>query len=272
MLAAVVQIDPLLFAKGENEAKIVARLEEAAGRGARLVVFPECALTGYVFDSLAEALPYAESVPGPFTERLQAHCRRLGAWAIVGMVERVGQQVYNTAVLVGSEGVALRYRKTHLPPEGIDRFATPGNDLEMVAATTEACIGLLICYDLRFPEAVRVPVLRGAEIVALPTNWPAPSADAAPEFLCRARAHDNHVYLLAADRVGEERGARFLGRSTIVAPDGTVLAEASRDREEILVAEIDPARARDKRVFGKGFTLDLIKDRRPELYRALVTE
>src|SRR5207244_4015317 len=107
--------------------------------------------------------------------------------------------------------------------------------------------GILICYDVRFPEAARTLTLRGADVLIVPTNWPE-GAESAPEFLTRARAWENRVYVVACNRVGVEKGTRFIGRSQIVAPDGRFLAQADGESETILYGDIDPNQARQKRV------------------------
>src|SRR5262245_31001005 len=123
---AAVQMDCRLADRVHNLAAVRSRLREAAGRAARLVVFPECVLTGYAFESKDEAWPHAEPIPGPATEALQQECRRAGAWAVVGMLERgEGGKLFNAAVLVGPAGEAHVYRKAHLPCLGVDRFTTP---------------------------------------------------------------------------------------------------------------------------------------------------
>jgi predicted amidohydrolase len=129
---------------------------------------------------------------------------------------------------------------------------------------------MLVCYDLRFPEPIRILALAGAQLVALPTNWP-DSAVIYPQHLARTRAAENGIFLAAANRIGEERGTRFLGHSLIVDPDGRVLAEADGTEERLLLAEIDLERAAEKRrVFRPGeYELDLFGDRRPELYGRL---
>jgi predicted amidohydrolase len=128
-----------------------------------------------------------------------------------------------------------------------------------------------ICYDGSFPESARVLTLLGADLIVLPTNWP-PEAGFNPRHVVPTRAFENRVYYAAVNRVGEERGVRFIGLSRIVAPDGSLLAASESDREEILYAEIDPAQARRKRIVhasGK-YELDRIADRRPEMYGPLV--
>ena len=272
MRVAVAQIEPKLAEPARNLEVCIVRLEEAAAAGAELLVLPECAIPGYVFDSLEEALPFAEEIPGPSTEVLAAACARLGVHVVCGMLERDGDGVRNAAVLVGPEGLIGTYRKTHLPFLGIDRFVTPGDELP-VFDTPLGRIGIEICYDLRFPEVTRTLALAGADIVALPTNWPV-EARANAELLAPARAYENRVYLLVANRVGRERTAEFSGRSQIVEPSGTRLAETDATSEALLVAEVDVELARDKSIIPTPgeYEMHLFGHRRPELYGALVEE
>jgi 5-aminopentanamidase len=277
---AVAQMDPKLGQISTNLDHIDARFQEALHQGAQLVVFPECATTGYGFDSLDDAYAVAEVIPGPTVERLVARCREAGRaapdtagpYAVIGLLERdvTSRAVYNTAVLVGPGGLVGRYRKAHLPLLGVDRFATPGDTGFEVFATPLGRVGIVICYDLRFPEAMRALALRGADVIALPTNWPDGSQNA-PDYVTRTRALENRVFVLACNRCGEESGFWFFGRSQIVDPGGHVLAEAG-DTEAIRFAEIDPLQARKKRIVLRPgeFELDTVGDRRPDLYGPLV--
>jgi predicted amidohydrolase len=269
---AAVQIDPIIGAKAENLEKISTKAKIAAGRGANLIVFPECVLTGYMFSSREEALPYMETVPGTATERLSKVCRDLGIHMVFGLLEKDGNQCYNSAALIGPEGMIGRYRKNHLPFLGIDRFIDHGNEPFRVYETAIGKIGLFICYDCTFPESSRVMALSGADILVLPTNWPE-GRGMVPEHVISVRAFENKVHLIAVDRVGSERGARFIGTSKIVNAWGETLAAASGDKEEIIYGEVALSEARQKRIIFKAgeFEADFIHDRRPELY-AKITE
>jgi 5-aminopentanamidase len=268
---AVAQIEPQLAEKERNLDECLTRLDEAAAAGAEVVVLPECAIPGYMFDSLDEAMPFAEELPGPSTEALEAACARLGIHAVVGLLERDGDLLRNAAVLVGPEGLVGSYRKTHLPFLGVDRFVTPGDELP-VYETPLGRIGLEICYDLRFPEATRTLALKGADIVAHPTNFPL-AARIQTELITVARAAENRIFLLSANRVGKERWAEFCGWSQIVDPYGRRLAEAGETEEALLVADIDLELARDKDYVIPGeYELYLFGHRRPELYGSLVEE
>jgi len=269
---AVVQTNPHLGQNTANLAEIVSRLREAALNGAQLIVFPECAISGYGFPDLESAHRAAECIPGPVTEQLAEICAELGVYAVVGLLERDAEAVYNAAILIGPGELLGVYRKLHLPYLGVDRFATPGNRGFQVWHTPLGCIGIAICYDLRFPEALRALALQGAEIIALPTNWPETS-ELMPDFVTRTRALENRTYLLACNRVGEESGFRFFGRSQVVGTSGKVIVEAGAN-PEITYAEIEPARAREKRIVIRegAFEMDTFADRCPEWYDVLVRD
>ncbi len=268
---AGVQMDCRLGDKHHNLDGIRAKLRQAAGQGARLVVFPECALTGYGFESKEEAWPYAETLPGPSTESLAADCRQLGVWAAVGLLERAGEALFNACALIGPQGLVAGYRKIHLPFLGVDRFTTPGDRPFTVHDLGELRVGMNICYDASFPEAARALMLLGADVILLPTNWP-PGALSTVQYLIQARALENHLYYVAVNRVGEERGFRFIGQSRMVDCQGELLACGRADGEDILYAEVDPSRSRQKQIVkipGK-YEINRLADRRPELYGPLV--
>lgn len=265
---AAVQMDCHLGDKPRNLAVVRARLREAAEQGARLIVFPECTLTGYAFAGPTEPLQQAEPVPGPATLALAQDCRALQVWAAVGLLEQgeTADVFYNACALIGPDGIAGTYRKVHLPFLGLDRFARPGDRPFAVHDLGGLRVGLNICYDGSFPEASRVLALLGADLILLPTNWP-PEARRQPCFVVQTRALENHVYYAAVNRVGEEAGFRFIGASRIVDCTGDLLAEAG-DGETLLYAEVDPDKARRKRIVNLpgAYELDRLNDRRPELY------
>lgn len=267
---AAVQMDCVLADKQANLANIRTRLREASGQGAQLVVFPECALTGYCFESKQEALPLAEPIPGPSIEAIARDCAELGVRAVVGLLEIEGNDLFNVAVLIGAAGVEARYRKVHLPFLGVDRFTTPGDKPFAVHDLGGLRLGINICYDGSFPEAARSLMLLGADLIVLPTNWPTGAISTA-RTLIPARALENHLFYAAVNRVGTERGFRFIGMSRMLGCTGEFLAVSEDDQATILYADIDPAKSRDKhRVFMKGqYELHRLKDRRPEMYSAI---
>jgi 5-aminopentanamidase len=268
---AAVQMAPKLGRLDENLEYIVERLGEAAAAGAHLVVFPECALSGYGFSSRGEGLAHAVPIDGPAVRRVIAACERSRCYGIFGLLERDGSRLFNACVLTGPDGVIGSYRKVHLPYLGIDMFVDPGDRPFAVHDAGGVRVGMHICYDGSFPESARVLSLLGADLLVLPTNWPTHS-ECAAEHMIPTRAMENTVYAMAVNRIGEESGFRFIGSSSIVDPNGGVLARAGADTEEILIAEIDPARARQKhlvRVPGRH-EINRIGDRRPQFYQVLV--
>ena len=267
---AAVQMDPEIMKNRENLDNILLKTRNAASNGADLIVFPECALTGYVFASREEAIPFMETIPGPSTDKLIACCKELGVYVIVGLLEIDAGKCFNVAALMGPQGLVGKYRKVHLPFLGIDRFVDPGDKPFQVYKTPIGNIGIHICYDCNFPESARIMTLLGADILALPTNWPEGRGKVA-KYVIITRAYENKVHLVAVDRVGSERGAKFIGSSKIIDAWGDTLAEAGSDDEEIIYAEVTLAEARQKRIVFKAgeFELDFIGDRRPELYDEL---
>jgi predicted amidohydrolase len=266
MKVAAVQMDVKIFETQHNLARILAMLEEAARAGAKIVAFPECALTGYCFTSREEAWPLAETVPGPSTEKLAEAAKRLDCTAIVGMLEREGAVLYNSAAVVDPGGILGTYRKMHLPCLGIDWFNALGDKPFPVFATAHGKVGVNICYDCSIPEAGRVPKLKGAQLLVIPTNWPVGSDSWA--HTPKVRALENHFHVVASDRVGEERGFRFSGHSQIVDFMGKVHGEAGETEETILYADLDLAAADQNRVVRLPGTweFDRIASRRPEMY------
>ncbi len=268
---AGVQMDCRLGDKPHNLEVIRARLRDAIRHGARLAIFPECALTGYCFESKAEALEFAEPLPGPSTVDLTLLCREAGAFIIYGLLERDDDRLFNACALVGPDGLVGSYRKIHLPHLGVDRFTTPGDRPFAVHDVGGLKVGMTICYDGSFPESARVLALQGADLIVLPTNWPTTAAINA-RHVVYTRALENHVYYAAVNRVGAERGFSFVGLSRIIDYAGESLAASEGDKEEIIYAEIDPAQARQKRVvhIPGQHEIDRINDRRPEMYARLV--
>jgi len=266
-------MEPVLLDPEANIEKIISLIHQVSKRETQIAVFPECAVTGYAL-SAEEAAAIAEPIPGSHTDILSVACREAGLVAVVvGTIEKDEyERLFNTAALVGPDGLIARYRKTHLPYLGVDRYLAAGDTLPGPFETSAGRLGILICYDLRFPEPIRVLALAGAQVILLPTAWPR-AATLYPEFIAQSRAAENGLYLIAANRIGEERGTHYLGRSVIVSPDGEMLAEAHAEGEEILYMEIDPAQSDHKqRIFVPDeYELDLFNDRRPELYHSLIT-
>ncbi|GLS20193.1 hydratase [Labrys miyagiensis] len=267
---AAIQMEPKIGETRANVTRSVELLEEAAEKGASLAVLPELCNTGYVFQSRAEARALAEPIPDGETVRAwaaAAHRRQLHL--VAGITERDGEKLFNSAVIIGPEGLIGRYRKVHLWADEALYF-TPGDLGFPVFDTPLGRIGCHICYDCWFPESFRLAALQGAEILCVPTNWvPIPGQDpkreAMANIIVMGAAHSNSVFVAAADRVGTERGQPFIGQSLIVSHTGwPVAGPASQDKEEILYATINLADARRKRNWN-AFN-QVLRDRRTDVY------
>ena len=267
MRIAGVQTDVSFKDVHANLALLETMVRSETAIGTQLTIFPECFPTGYCFDSLQDARDFAESVPGPTTDRVATLCRELQTFVVFGLIEKSGSDIFNTAVLIGPDGLIGSYRKVHLPYLGVDRFTTPGDRPFEVFEAGGVRIGMLICYDGGFPEAARVLSIRGADLIVLPTNWP-PGGTYMAEYSINCRAMENGIYFAAVNRIGTENGFHFIGKSRICSPVGATMASIDNDKGGILRAEIDPVVARTKllvRVPGKHL-IDRMADRRPEMY------
>ncbi|MBS1706132.1 MAG: carbon-nitrogen hydrolase family protein [Armatimonadetes bacterium] len=268
---ASIQADVVLRDPMANARFVTDTLVSLSAQGVQLAVFPEAFLTGYCFDSESEAVSAALPTQ-PLDEALQAiddNVNNTGTMAVVGFAEVVGNELHNTAAIFEPGQGVRYYRKTHLPELGLDRFVTPGSMLP-VFNTSWGKLGVLICFDVRQPEAARSLALQGADIIALPTNWPT-GAEISADVLCVARAAENKVYVVTANRVGTENGFTFIGKSKIIGPMGNVM-QAAQAEATILIADLDLDIARNKRnitIAGKHETT-VFESRRPDLYDMLI--
>jgi predicted amidohydrolase len=267
-IVAVAQIGAELANVAANARRVEEYLIEASTAGVSLVVFPECSLTGYMFESRAEVEAVALSLSHPVVKRLERRCSELNITAIIGTLERADDGVYNAAIVFGPTGIIGIHRKRHLPFLGADRFVDEPSGTETAIFDTPAGrVGVAICYEIRFPEITRTLALAGAEIVALPTCFARASNMLAEDFT-RVRAAENFVWFLAANRNDTEGWVEFMGRSSITDPLGKVVADAG-ESAALLTVTIDLARARDKTLtFRPGeHSVAPWADRRPETYR-----
>ncbi len=229
---------------------------------ADLLVLPELCNTGYVFRSEREVSKLAEPIPDGETCRQWEHLAEEKAlYLVAGIAERADHDYYNSAVMFGPKGFIGLYRKSHLFLNE-KRFFKPGDTGFNVFKAGKTKIGIMICFDWIFPEATRILALKGAEIIAHPSNLIFPYCMEA----MRTRAIENHVYAITCNRTGTERGTSFHGESQVVGPDMRVLAESGK-REAVQVVEIDPAEARKKEYTPVN---NIFNDRRVELYHELV--
>ena len=260
--AGFVQTQPVFGAVEEN----LNQAQKLWGdRKADLLVLPELFNTGYQFQSLAEARNLSEPIPdGPTTTFLINWARESKMTLVAGLAEREGKTLYNSAVIVGPAGLIGKFRKAHIF-DTENNFFDRGDLPFTVFDAGFAKIGIMICFDWRFPETARTLALQGADIIAHPSNLVLPHC---PQAMI-TRCLENRIYAITADRVGTEKRApgealKFIGQSQVVDPDGTVLVRASEDREEAHIVEINLQKARNKRINGHN---DLFADRREDLYR-----
>ena len=233
--------------------------------GCDLMVLPELFATGYQFVSKEEVESLAEPVPqGPTTQRLLEIARDRRMTLVAGLPERDGGRCYNSAVVVGPNGLIGCYRKVHLFFEET-LFFTPGDGGFQVWDIGPGRIGVMVCFDWFYPEAARTLALKGADIICHPSNLVMPYC---PDAMV-TRCLENRLFSITANRIGAEtRGGKktltFIGTSEVVTPRGEILQRAPRDRAEVAVVEIDPSQARNKSLNTYN---DLFRDRRPSAYR-----
>jgi predicted amidohydrolase len=236
------------------ECNIDRALRLVGKRHTDVLVLPELFNTGYNFRTRQEVAKVAESIPnGPTTGVLRDLSKRDGSMIVAGIAERKGQSLYNSAVVVKDGRYLGTFRKVHLFYKE-KRFFKPGHEFRVFGK-----VGIMICFDWIFPESARTLMLKGAELIAHPSNLVMPHC---PEAM-KIRAIENRVYTVTADRVGVERGLRFIGQSEIVDPDGRILYRASGSKEECVVREIDLSLAHDKSVTSMN---NLLEDRAPSAY------
>ena len=269
---ALAQISCMSGEKTENLKKIETNLMNAKRQGAELVVFPELSLTGYcVRDQIHEL---AETIPGHSTNAVEKMAKRTGMYVVFGMPE-IGEkmhEIYNTAVLVGPEGLIGKYRKMHIPDAAEEGHFYPGYDAS-VFETSIGKLGLIICYDVFFPEVSRLTRLKGAELIVCVSASPKCDEDSPIdsqtflETLVAARAIENTAFIAYVNLAGEGDGLRFWGGSRLVGPNGRVLARAKYDDEDLLVTVVDYAGIKSVQDF-----VPIFKDLRPELLDVLTKE
>ncbi|HLJ99843.1 MAG TPA: nitrilase-related carbon-nitrogen hydrolase, partial [Streptosporangiaceae bacterium] len=271
-MTCIVAVAQLALQVGDvagNRRKAREAAAQAARQGASLLILPELADSGYVFASAEEARHLAEPAGNNATLREWRELAVELSLAIVGGFCELGGDglLYNSAALVDAEGTRAVYRKAH-PWDAEKRIFTPGDARPPVVDLGFGRIGLVICYDLEFPEWVRLPALAGADLIAAPVNWPAPAQAAgerpAEVIKAQAAAAINGVFVAVADRCAAERGVRWISGSMIIAPGGQAVAgPVLADQPALLTAACDLTAARDKRVSENN---DLFADRRPALY------
>ncbi|VVP74003.1 (R)-stereoselective amidase [Pseudomonas fluorescens] len=267
-VVACCQLAPRIGDLAYNRTLTERAIRRAALQGAQVVVLPELVQSGYLFADRFEALSLAETVDGPTLQLWQALARELNLVIVGGFCERLpGDELANSAAMIDANGLRAVYRKAHLWDAEKDIF-TAGDAPPPVVETVHGRLGMLICYDLEFPEWVRLAALAGADLLCAPVNWPdgpRPQTERPAEVLrVQANASVNRMFIAACDRYGHERGVGWVQGSVIVDADGYPLAgPAEQGGEQMLLATLNLAEARNKRISARN---DLHLDRRPQLY------
>lgn len=271
IIVAAVQMTAALYDPERNRAETVARVTAEAEAGAQLIVLPELAISGYGLDPAGLARS-AEPAEGPTLAAWTAVAAAHGCHVVGGFCERDGERLYNSAMLVGPQGLVGLYRKLHLF-DGEKLVFTPGDRGLPVYDLPFGRVGLCVCYDLRFVEVARALALQGADLVAVPTAWVG-GFDARPVdaggFITQARgalvqANLNQVFLACASQAGVAGGTRFLGSSMLVTPFGEALAgPLGMDETGTVAAAIDLSDATRARV--RSELVRPREDRRTDVY------
>ena len=269
---ATVQIRPKLGESEDNLVKMSEMISKIASQQrVDLIVFPELITSGYELGVRFTEL--AQRVPGPTVNLIAQRANEYGVYIAFGMVtkERVESVLYNSAVLVGPDGELLEvYNKIHL--RGEERMAFREGYKLPVIETEVGNLGMMIGYDLAFPEVARSLVLDGADILCVMSNWEAPAIDEWKTYL-RARAYENAVFVVGANRVGEDVTITFGGESMVVGPRGQIYTSLANETdpdtgaplEGFAVARIDLDEVRRNRE-----EFQLIQNRQPTVYKSIV--
>lgn len=267
-VVACCQVAPRIGDLAFNRTLTERAIRSAAHQGAQIVVLPELVQSGYVFNDRDEALSLAETTEGPTLRLWAALARELNIVVVGGFCERLdGDELANSAAMIDAQGLRAVYRKAHLWDAESEIFSA-GDAPPPVVETVHGRIGMLICYDLEFPEWVRLPALAGADLLCAPVNWPdgprPPNERPAEVVRVQANASVNRMFIAACDRHGHERGVGWVQGSVIVDADGYPLAgPAELGGEQILLATLNLGEARNKRISARN---DLHRDRRLGLY------
>ena len=263
---ALAQINCKVGDKKHNLKLMEEKIRQAKEKGAKLIVFPELALTGYMCQDLFYEV--AEPVPGPATNQLQKIAESEKIFVVFGVPERslrAQALLYNTAVLIGPNGILGKYRKIHLPSHSVfdeKRYFRPGCEIP-IFRTEIGNLGLIVCYDLFFPEITRILKLKGAQLVVCISASPAVRRGFFETFLS-ARAMENTIFIVYTNLVGTEDGLQFWGGSRIIAPNGDLIAKAEYEKEDFIIGEIDYTHLKQAEAF-----IPTLKDLKIELFDSL---
>jgi predicted amidohydrolase len=252
--------------KQQNIKKMKTFIANAKKQKAQLIIFPELSLTGYTIRDLTYDL--AEPIPGPSIEAISEITKEEKVYVVFGMPERslkARNLIYNTAVLLGPEGIVGKYRKMHLPTHSVfqeKRYFRQGYQTP-VFETPLGKIGLIVCYDIFFPEISRSLRLQGAKLIVCISASPAVRSKFF-EVFSLARAMENTCFFAFVNLVGIEDGLQFWGGSRLVAPNGSVIVQAKYDEEDMVFGSVDYADLAQVEPF-----VPTLRDLRPELFDLL---
>jgi predicted amidohydrolase len=262
------QLAPTVGEMAANPEATLVAVRDAVGQGADLIVLPELCTSGYVFAEAAEVEAAALTLDSSLIREWITVLGGTDAVLVAGIPLREQEGIANAAIMLDADGVLAVYRKVHLWDEE-RRWFRAGSEPPPVVDTRQGRFAMMVCFDLEFPEMVRGVFLRGAEVIAAPTNWPAVDVTAGerqPEVHdAMSSARLSRVFIACCDRGGTERGSTFAGASAIIGPDGWLRAESESAGVTTVQADVDLSEARDK---STGRINDVRADRRPDVYAA----
>lgn len=268
---AVCQLPLTIENPDENIGLANAAIHEAASQGAKMIVLPELTNSGCIFRNIAELEVRATTLDGTLLKEWVALAERLKVVIVAGLAIKESGNFYNSSVVIDSTGLRGWYKKVHLWGDEMD-FFTPGNEPPLIVDTEVGRIATIICYDIEFPEWVRLIMLGEASILALPMNWPdsgrPPEQTPIAVYLAQAAASQNKLIVAAADRTRTERSVAWAGSSLIANSDGLLEVTANRNKfneTQILISDVEVPTNRKI-----GPRNDVRADRRPELYQELL--
>jgi 5-aminopentanamidase len=248
------------------EHNLASMIETISSTEAELLIFPELALTGYLFRTKEEAMPYALPVDSDAVRRLSQTCKDSGKSIVFGHLELADGQLFNSAITIDRAGEIIGvYRKTHLFHFERQVFSPGDTGFKVFDLPTDSGIvklGVMICYDWRFPESARSLALHGAELIAVPSNIV--TRTGMLHSVLQTRAFENKVILAFADRVGKEEELTYRGESCIINYNGEILRQLDDSSTGVAIAVVDPTATRNKSFSDLN---DIFKDRRPESYQ-----
>ena len=261
---AAIQYEPTQFDKEKNINNLVKLCEEAAKGGAKLIVTPEMGTSGYCFLNRSEIKNLVEKIPGPTTKQFEKIANKHSCFIVIGLpeVDEDTKLYYNSAVLIGPNGIIGKHRKSH-SYIAEPKWSAPGQE-HLVFETDLGKIGILICMDIHFIETARLIALQDADIIIHISNW---LGERTPAPYWISRAFENSCYLIESNRWGLERTVQFSGGSCVINPDGTIASVIDKG-DGIAYANIDISWAREKKVLNEK----IFNDRRPEMYLNLPTD